>query len=398
MLVSLARDNPVVLGRDGIRMDSGCGTRDGGGGSGGGANGIVKRLGSWVCAFSLLYLFCNNIDFAYSPDSCLTHQFRERKASRIRAPRAKIALLPDPDDPLRDYTTLRLRAPNHGAMQLASSLPDRDKVSDGRARPLVWRDDRDAYASWRHRTPVRVAGAGHAGSPQGGSEASTDMVRIFIRGEDLEAVQERLIGRGGPSTCRRPSGTRATARSGSTTTRGRSASSAGSRQDDNRSGCPAAQLDPWGLMRAPLLHIFLPWPGRLAVPGVMARPLPSSNTSLASRGPERSERFHLPPASRSSGPIQRLEAAQLSFAPGDACGGRIVRIPFGRRGDATRDAVRILEDFGRREARTVRASPRLNIPLGVLPLSSGDEELVHRIPNIHRMPTRTRRPRGSPRC
>jgi glucose/arabinose dehydrogenase len=56
-------------------------------------------------------------------------------------------------------------------------------------------------------------------------------------------------------------------------------------------------------------------------------------------------------------------------------------------GTRPHDAVRILEDFGPDgKARKVRVfADGLNIPIGVLPLSNGDEALVHSIPNIHRM-------------
>src|SRR5262249_3880468 len=62
-----------------------------------------------------------------------------------------------------------------------------------------------------------------------------------------------------------------------------------------------------------------------------------------------------------------------------------VEYPFPAAGEKTRDAVKILEDFGPdgRARKITTFAENLNIPIGVLPM--GDGALVYSIPHIWRM-------------
>ena len=234
------------------------------------------------------------------------------------------------------------------------------------------------------------------GSPKG---LDRDHVRLIIQVEDLEAEQERLVGRGvalsPPSTTRK----RATARSGCTTPRGRrSASSVGSPEDDSGSGGPGR---PIGLLEA-LMRLALSRTivialavVALAVPGpVLAQDPPKfENVSSAPpRTPEEERKgFHLPPGFEIELVASEPDIGKPLNMAFDARGRlwvtESIEYPFAAEGTQPRDKVRILEDFRPDgKAGKVRVfADGLNIPIGVLPLSSGDEALVHSIPNIHRM-------------
>src|SRR5947209_5929539 len=118
-------------------------------------------------------------------------------------------------------------------------------------------------------------------------------------------------------------------------------------------------------------------------------PRPENVSSADPRTPEEERKgFHLPDGFEIELVASEPEIHKpLNLAFDDR--GRLwvtetVEYPFPAEGGRTpRDGVKILEDFGPDgRARTIRTfADGLNIPIGVLPLPSGREAIVHSIPN-----------------